>query len=77
MKCHVCGSQMHSTTTTLPFKVSETSRETSIVILKKLPVLQCTNCSEYLMEDPVMARVEEILAAVDRVTELEVIQFAA
>lgn len=72
MKCHVCGSQMQSASTTLPFKVSETS----VAILKALPVLQCTNCSQYLLEDAVMVRVEEILAAVDQVTELEVIQFA-
>ena len=39
MKCHVCGSRMRSIITGLPFKVSETT----IVILKDLPVFQCDN----------------------------------
>ena len=73
MKCHVCGSPMESVSSVLPFKVSETS----IVILKDLPTLECKNCTEYLLEDAVMARVEEILGAVDGAAELEVIRFAA
>lgn len=44
MKCHVCGSKMKSIIADLPFKVNETT----IVILKALPVLQCDSCSEYL-----------------------------
>ena len=44
MKCHVCGSNMDPLTTDLPFKVSETT----IVIVKGLPVLQCNNCSGIL-----------------------------
>jgi len=73
MKCHVCGSNMRSIVTNLPFKVNETS----IVILKELPVLQCKNCSEYLLDDPVMKRMDEILEKVDTSAELEVIKFAA
>ena len=73
MKCHVCGSSMKSVCTVLPFKVSATS----IVILKDLPVRECQRCSEYALEDPIMARVDEILAAVNGAAELEVIQFAA
>lgn len=73
MRCHVCGAAMRPLVTDLPFKVSETS----IVVLKGLPVLQCDNCSEYLLEDQVMERVEEILQKVDSAAELEVIRFAA
>ncbi len=73
MKCHVCGSYLKPMITDLPFKVSETT----IVILKGLPVLQCDNCSEYLLEDAVMSRVEEILQRVDTAAELEVIHYAA
>ncbi|MDO8745523.1 MAG: YgiT-type zinc finger protein [Candidatus Brocadiaceae bacterium] len=72
MKCHVCGSNMDPLTTDLPFKVSETT----IVIVKGLPVLQC-NCSEYLLEDPVLKQVEIILDNVDTSAELEVINYAA
>ena len=73
MKCHVCGARMESTVTDLPFKVGEQA----IVILKGLPVLQCSGCSEYLLDDPVMKRVEEILEKVDIAAELEVIRYAA
>jgi YgiT-type zinc finger domain-containing protein len=64
---------MECLVTDLPFKVSESS----IVILKGLPVLQCDSCSEYVLEDPVMARVEAILENVDKSAELEIIRFAA
>jgi hypothetical protein len=57
----------------LPFKVSEQT----IVILKQLPVWQCENCTQYLIEDRVLRRVDEILAGVDCTAELEIIRFAA
>jgi len=59
--------------TDLPFKAGETS----IVILKNLPVLQCANCPEYLIEDSVLSRIDEILARIDSGTEVEIIRFAA
>jgi len=59
MNCRTCGAKLLPLETDLPFKVSPGS----IVIIKALPVLQCENCPEYLIPDPVMARVEEILAA--------------
>jgi YgiT-type zinc finger domain-containing protein len=73
MKCAVCGAELRSTTTDLPFKVSGTT----IVILKGLPVVQCARCPEYLIEDEVLRRVDEILARVEGVTELEIIRYAA
>ena len=73
MKCRMCGSILHPTTTDLPFKVSHRT----IVILKHLPVVQCEACSEYLIADAVFAKVEELLAKVNTSVELEVIQFAA
>ena len=57
MKCHVCGSEMRSMVTDLPFKVSEAT----IAILKEVPVFQCENCSEYLLDDSVMKQVEDVL----------------
>ncbi len=60
MKRHVCGSEMRSMVTDLLFKVSEAT----IAILKEVPVSQCENCSEYLLDDYVMKRVEEILEGV-------------
>jgi YgiT-type zinc finger domain-containing protein len=73
MKCHVCGSKLKPMITDLPFKVSETT----IAILKDLPVLQCDNCTEYFLEDSVMDRVDKILERVDTTAELEIIRYAA
>ena len=73
MNCHICGSSMSSLVTSLPFKTSSTT----IVILKNLPVVQCDNCNEYFLDDPVMERVDDILNKVDSSAELEVISYAA
>jgi YgiT-type zinc finger domain-containing protein len=73
MKCTVCGARMRSTRSDLPFKTSEQT----IVILRDLPVLQCENCAQYLIEDTVLGRVDEILATSDRAAELEIIPYAA
>ncbi len=73
MKCRVCGSILQTVRTDLPFKV----HDRSIVILKDLPVLQCQNCAEYLIEDAVMGRIEELLSTVDKAAELKIIRFAA
>jgi len=59
--------------TDLPFKASESS----IVIVKQLPVIQCDGCGEFLIEDPVMKRVEELLAKTDTAAELEIVKYAA
>ena len=73
MRCEVCGAQLAAVTTDLPFKV----REAGIVILKGLPVLQCTSCPQYLLEDAVLARIDQILRRVNGEIELEVIRYAA
>jgi YgiT-type zinc finger domain-containing protein len=73
MKCGVCGGTLHATRTDLPFKVGERT----IVILKSLPVSQCGACREYLIGDPVFAKVAELLSNVNTSVELEIIQFAA
>ena len=73
MKCRVCGSELQKTITSLPFKTGEDS----IVIVKRLPVVQCGNCPEYLIEDPVMVRVEAILEKAGQATELVVVRYAA
>jgi YgiT-type zinc finger domain-containing protein len=73
MKCHVCGASLSRLTTDLPFKL----REGSIVIIRRLPILQCRKCPEYLLEDQVMTHVEELLKSVREGTELEIVQYAA
>lgn len=73
MKCSVCGGDLKTSMTDLPFKVNEDT----IVIVKALPVVQCTKCQEYLIEDEVLRRVDEILARVEGGTELEIVRYAA
>lgn len=73
MSCEVCGAELVAITTDLPFKI----REPAIVILKGVPVLQCARCPQYLLEDGVLARVDEILREVGGEIELEVIRYAA
>ena len=57
----------------LPLKTSDHT----IIILKGVPVLQCGNCGEYLIDDAVMSRIDQILATVVGAAELEVIRYAA
>jgi YgiT-type zinc finger domain-containing protein len=73
MKCNVCGSKMKSIVTNIPFKVDQST----IVIVQDLPVYQCEGCTEYLFEDPVLMRVDEILDKVDAAAELEIVRYAA
>ena len=73
MKCHVCGSEMQRMQTDLPFKTSDST----IVIVKTLPVIQCESCGEYALEDKVMQRVDEILEQANRQAELEIVRYAA
>jgi YgiT-type zinc finger domain-containing protein len=73
MKCHVCGGVLEPVSTDLPFKLSQRA----IVVIRDLPVLQCGACHDYLLEDPVMSRVDEILAGIAQGTGVEVVRFAA
>ncbi|MBI1883604.1 MAG: type II toxin-antitoxin system MqsA family antitoxin [Chlamydiae bacterium] len=73
MKCRICGNPMKSTVTDLPFKTSERT----IVILKQLPVSQCLNCNEYILDDSVMEHVEKLLSKVSESAELEILRYAA
>lgn len=73
MNCQVCGGKLENVLTDMPFKIGNNS----IVIIKKLPVLQCNNCTEYLIEDSVMKNVDKILDNVNPNVELEILYYAA
>ena len=73
MKCSICGARMRETRTDLPFKIAEQA----IVVFRNLPVLQCENCAQDLIEDSVLGRVDAILATLDGAAELQVIRDAA
>jgi YgiT-type zinc finger domain-containing protein len=64
---------MQERVTDLPFKTGDTS----IVIVRALPVLQCRQCGETELENVAMATVDRLLSAVDRSAELKVVQYAA
>jgi len=70
---HICGGKLEKVVTELPFKI----RGGSIIIVKNLPVWQCQNCNEYLIEDPVMQKVDALLKKVDSAVEVEIITYAA
>jgi YgiT-type zinc finger domain-containing protein len=57
MKCQSCGSEMVQVQADLPFNI----RETTTVIVKTLPVLQCQGCGEHSLEDSVVQRLDKIL----------------
>jgi hypothetical protein len=46
-------------------------------IVRALPFLQCRQCGETELENIAMARVDRLLAPVDRSAELEVVRYAA
>ena len=73
MICQACGAKLKKTITDLPFKL----KQGSIIIIKQLPVLQCGNCSDYLIEDAVMEKVDKLLNRVDTAVEVEILNYAA
>ena len=48
-----------------------------IVIVEGLPIQQCSQCREFLLDDFVMERVETIFETVDTASKLKVIEYAA
>ena len=73
MQYTICSATLRPTTSDLPFKV----REHTIVILKNLPVLECTNCMQYLIADREFSRVEQMLTQVNGAAELEILRYVA
>ena len=63
---------MEERLTDSPFRIGDTS----IVILRSLPVLQCRQCGESELDNIAMARVDRLLAG-DSSAELEVVRYAA
>ena len=46
------------------------------MIVRNLPVLQCAQCAEQVLENPILERVDDLLERVDPRLELEVIDFS-
>jgi YgiT-type zinc finger domain-containing protein len=64
---------MEAHITDLPFKTGDSS----IVVFRALPVLQCRQCGDVELEHQTMLRIDQLLAAVDKSAELEIIRYAA
>lgn len=73
MRCYTCGGEMRSVITDLPFKLGDHR----ILVVKGLPVEQCSSCSEYLIEDQTMHALDVMIDSLDEAAELEVRQYAA
>lgn len=69
----MCGAELEASTADLPFKVDDTT----IVIVKGLPVVQCGRCPEDLIDDEALGRVDEIVAKVEGGAELEIVRYHA
>lgn len=67
MKCHVCGGRLESTISDLPFRLGPTR----IVVIKQLPVLECTHCTEFSIADPIMEKVDDLLGQMDETAGLD------
>jgi len=69
----ICWCDMLAENSDMPFKVTQHK----VVILKDLPVLQCHGCGEFLLDDQVMTKVEEMLKTSTPEAELDVLRYAA
>ncbi len=70
MRCRVCGGRLEARVTDMPFRIGDTA----IVIVRSLPVFQCGQCGDTELDSTAMARVDNLLAQVDRSSEPEVVR---
>jgi len=73
MRCTVCGAKLEVTSADLPFNASDSGT----VLVKGLPVLQCSRCPHRLIADEALARVDEILDRLGSGTVREVAPYPA
>lgn len=67
VKCHVCGGRLEATISDLPFRLGPNR----IVVIKQLPVLECSDCTEFSIEDPIMEKVDNLLGQMDETAGLD------
>lgn len=72
MKCHVCETPMTRVVSDLPFRVDRSV----MIILKDLPLLECSECGAYALEETVMERVHEIVQKLRSPSHLDAVLFA-
>jgi YgiT-type zinc finger domain-containing protein len=72
MKCHVCGIPMTRVVTDLPFRVDRSV----MIILRELPLLECSECGAYALEEMVMERVHEMVQSLRSPSHLDAVLYA-
>jgi YgiT-type zinc finger domain-containing protein len=73
MKCHVCETPMTRVVGDLPFRVTRSV----VIILRDLPLMECSECSAYAFEERVMERVHEIVQRLRSPSHLDTVLYAA
>lgn len=73
MKCHACGNQMRAVVSDFPFRVNRSV----MIILRDLPLLECSECGAYALEETVMERVHEIVEKLRSPSHLDAVLYAA
>lgn len=73
MTCRTCGAPLKPVRADLPFRRDDDS----IVIVRGLPVMRCTQCSVYFLEDRVITKIQELLLLIKNGPRLDVIPYAA
>jgi YgiT-type zinc finger domain-containing protein len=73
MTCRTCGAKLKPARADLPFRRGDDS----IVIVRGLPVMRCTECAVYFLEDSVITKIQELLVLIKKGSRLDVIPYAA
>lgn len=71
MKCHICGTPMTRAVSDLPFRVDRSV----MIILRDLPLLECSKCGAYALEETVMERVHEIVQKLRSPSHLDAVLY--
>jgi len=72
MKCHVCGNSVTRVVSDLPFRVNRSV----MIILRDLPLMECSECGAYALEAMVMERVHEIVEKLRSPSHLDAVLYA-
>jgi len=73
MKGHVCGNSVTRVVSDLPFRVNRSV----MIILRDLPLMECSECGAYALEAMVMERVHEIVERLDSPSHLDAVLYPA
>lgn len=71
-RCYFCGGKLKAQRATIPFVMNG-----SVVVIKNVPALVCTQCGEAIMDSPIARRVDEMLKQIYQIgSEVSVLTYA-